>query len=82
MMATMMGHEESARILLEAGADPNVRVSAGNTAIEFARKYRQTHLYQMLNCAEHLPRGQKFSNYCSSGAASDSLLPAGLFRLR
>lgn len=82
MMATMMGHEESARLLLEAGANPQLRVAAGSTAMEFARKYRQTHLYQMLNCAERLPRGQKFANWCEGAATSDSLLPAGLFRRR
>jgi ankyrin repeat protein len=80
MMATMMGHEESALLLLEAGANPRLRVAAGNTAIELAQKYRQTHLYPMLRCAEGLPRGQKFSQWCNSATSTDSLLPAGLFR--
>jgi hypothetical protein len=26
------------------------------TAVEFAQKYKQTHLIQMLRCAENLPR--------------------------
>ena len=79
MMAIMMGHEESARLLLEAGANPRLRVSAGNTAMEFAQKYRQTHLYPMLRCAEGLPRGQKFAIWCNGATSTDSLLPAGLF---
>jgi len=80
MMATMMGHEASARLLLEAGANPRLRVSAGNTAMEFAQKYRQTHLYPMLRCAEGLPRGQKFTLWCNGASSTDSFLPAGLFR--
>jgi len=82
MMATMMGHEDSARLLLEAGANPRLRVSAGNTAMEFAQKYRQTHLYPMLRCAEGLPRGQKFALWCNGASSTDSFLPAGLFRRR
>lgn len=80
MMATMMGHEDSARLLLEAGANPRLRVSAGNTAMEFAQKYRQTQLYPILQCAERMPRGQKFANWCAGATSTDLLLPAGLFR--
>lgn len=80
MMATMMGHENSTRLLLRAGANARLRVEAGNTAFEFARKYRQTHLYPLLRCAEALPRGQKFSYWCEGAASTDSLIPAGLFR--
>lgn len=79
MMAIMMGHEESALLLLEAGANPRLRVQAGNTAMELAQKYRQTHLYPMLKCAEGLPRGQKFSRWCRGATPGDSLIPAGLF---
>jgi len=80
MMATMMGHKDSARLLLEAGANPRLRVAAGNTAIEFAVKYRQTHMFTMLRCAEGLPRGQKFSQWCEGAASTDTLIPVGLFR--
>jgi hypothetical protein len=80
MMATMMGHEAAARLLLKAGANARLRVEAGNTAFEFARKYRQTHLFSMLRCAEGLPPGQKFSQWCEGATSSDSLIPAGLFR--
>jgi ankyrin repeat protein len=80
MMATMMGHEEAARLLLEAGANARLRVQAGNTAFELARKYRQTHLFPMLRCAEGLPRGQKFSQWCEGVTSTNSLIPAGLFR--
>jgi len=80
MMATIMGHEEAARLLLKAGANARLRVEAGNTAFEFARKYRQTHLYPMLRCAEGLPPGQKFTQWCEGATSTDSLIPAGLFR--
>ena len=80
MMATMMGHAEVARLLLKAGANARLRVEAGNTAFELARKYRQTHLYSMLRCAEGLPREQKFSHWCDGATSTDSLIPAGLFR--
>lgn len=80
MMATMMGHEESARLLLRGGANARLRVAAGNTAFELARKYRQTHLYPLLRCAEALPRGQNFSHWCEGAASMESLVPAGLFR--
>jgi hypothetical protein len=80
MMAAMMGHEESVRLLLEAGANARLRVTAGNTAMELAQKYRQTQLFPMLKCAETLPGGQKFARSCAGATATDSLLPAGLFR--
>jgi len=80
MMATMMGHEETTRLLLEAGANARLRVAAGNTAFELARKYRQTHLFSMLRCAEGMPRGQNFAHWCEGAASADSLIPAGLFR--
>ncbi|MDH3315230.1 MAG: ankyrin repeat domain-containing protein [Gammaproteobacteria bacterium] len=80
MMATMMGHEDAARLLLKAGANARLRVEAGNTAFELARKYRQTQLFSMLRCAERLPPGQKFSRWCAGATATDSLIPAGLFR--
>lgn len=80
MMATMMGHKETARLLLQAGANSRIRVAAGNTAFELARKYRQTHMFSMLRCAEGLPRGQKFSQWCEGATSTDSLIPAGLFR--
>lgn len=80
MMATMMGNEAAARLLLQAGANARLRVEAGNTAFELARKYRQTQLFSMLRCAERLPPGQKFSRWCEGATATDSLIPAGLFR--
>lgn len=79
MMATMMGHEEAARLLLKAGANARLRVAAGNTAFELASKYRQTQLFSMLRCAERLPSGHKFSRWCDGATSTDSLIPAGLF---
>ena len=48
--------------------------------MELAQKYRQTQLFPMLKCAETLPGGQKFVRSCAGATATDSLLPAGLFR--
>lgn len=80
MMATMNGHKEAARLLLNAGANARLRVEAGKTAFELARKYRQTQMFSMLRCAEGLPPGQKFSRWCDGVTGTDSLIPAGLFR--
>ena len=64
MMATMQGHQGAARYLLRAGADAGVRVEGGMSAADFAQKYRQTHLMQMLRCAENLRPGESFSKRC------------------
>ena len=64
MMASIQGHRGAARYLLRAGADPGVRVEGGMTAVEFAQKYKQTHLIQMLRCAENLRPGESFSQRC------------------
>lgn len=80
MMAVMMGHEDSVRLLLQSGADARLRVAGGNTAYEFALKYRQTHLLTMLRCAQGLPPRQKFAQWCEGATSTESLIPAGLFR--
>ncbi len=64
MMASIQGHRGAARYLLRAGADAGVRVEGGMTAVEFAQKYKQTHLIQMLRCAENLRPGESFSQRC------------------
>jgi len=64
MMASIQGHRDAARYLLRAGADAGVRVEGGMTAVEFAQKYKQTHLIQMLRCAENLRPGESFSQRC------------------
>jgi ankyrin repeat protein len=64
MMAVIQGHRDSARYLLRAGADAGVRVEGGMTAAEFAKKYNQNHLMQMLRCAESLPPGESFAKRC------------------
>lgn len=66
MMATIQGHREAVRALLRAGADPLVRVRGGNTAREFAVKYRHTHIEPMLVCAERLPPGASFIERCDN----------------
>ena len=66
MMATIQGHREAVRALLRAGADPLVRVRGGNTAREFAVKYRHTHIEPMLVCAERLTPGASFIERCDS----------------
>jgi uncharacterized protein len=64
MMAAMQGHREAVRVLLRAGADPLVRVHHGNTAREFAQKYNHTHVEPLLACAETLPPGGRYTQYC------------------
>jgi ankyrin repeat protein len=64
MMAAIMGHGDSALALLEAGADPRVRVREGHTAREFALKYRHRRLALLLECAERLPPGLPLAGRC------------------
>lgn len=64
MMASIQGHQGAARHLLRAGADAGVRVEGGMSAADFAQKYKQTHLMQMLRCAEGLRPGESFSKRC------------------
>lgn len=64
MMATIQGHQGAARHLLRAGADAGVRVEGGMSAGDFAQKYNQTHMMQMLRCAETLRSGEAFSKRC------------------
>jgi ankyrin repeat protein len=66
MMATIQGHREAVRTLLRAGADPLVRVHGGNTAREFAVKYRHTHIEPLLACAERLLPGFSFIERCDN----------------
>lgn len=66
MMASMQGHREVVRTLLRAGADPLVRVHGGNTAREFALKYRHSHVEPLLACAESVPTGMRYAQYCES----------------
>ena len=66
MMATIQGHREAVRTLLRAGADPLVRVHGGNTAREFAVKYRHTHIEPLLACAERLQPGLSFIERCDN----------------
>jgi len=64
MMGAIQGHREIVRTLLRAGADPLVRVHHGNTAREFAIKYRHTHVEPLLACAESLPPGVRYVDRC------------------
>ncbi len=64
MMAAMQGHRGTALQLLRAGADARVRVHDGMTALELARKNRQTQLDQLLRCAESLQPGESFQQRC------------------
>lgn len=64
MMATIQGHREAVRTLLRAGADPLIRVKDGNTAREFAVKYRHSHVEPLLACAEAVPPGRRYSQHC------------------
>lgn len=64
MMAAIQGHLEIVRMLLRAGADPLVRVHLGSTAREFANKYRHSHIEPLIACAESLPPGRRYAQYC------------------
>jgi len=64
MMACIMGHMDTALILLKAGANPRVRVKEGMTAREFAIKYRHSGLARTLACAEGTAPGEAFSGKC------------------
>lgn len=68
MMAAIQGHRDVVRLLLQAGADPLVRVRGGHTAREFAQKYRHSHIEPLLACAESLPSGQVYLQYCERSA--------------
>jgi cytohesin len=70
MMAAIQGHREAVRALLRAGADPFIRVHGGNTAREFAAKYRHSHVEPLLACAEALPPGRRFSQHCEPNVAA------------
>ncbi len=64
MMAAMQGHRNAALHLLRAGADAGVRVHNGMTALELARKHKQTQLEVALRCAEALKPGERFQERC------------------
>ena len=66
MMASIQGHREAVRALLRAGADPLVRVQGGGTAREFAVKYNHSHVEPLLACAERVPPGMRYAQYCES----------------
>lgn len=70
MMAAMQGHRDAVRMLLNAGADPLIRVRGGYTAREFALKYRQSHVEPLLACAESMPPGGRYAQYCEGRSAS------------
>jgi ankyrin repeat protein len=66
MMAAMQGHRDVVRLLLLAGANPLIRVRNGHTAREFALKYRQSHVEPLLACAETVPSGMRYAQYCEN----------------
>lgn len=72
MMAAMQGHRDAVRMLLDAGADPLIRVRGGHTAREFALKYRQSHVEPLLACAESMPPGGRYVQYCGGRSAAFS----------
>ncbi len=70
MMAAIQGHRDVVRMLLQAGADPLIRVRGGHTAREFALKYRQTHVEPLLACAENVPAGIRYAQHCEGRVAA------------
>jgi ankyrin repeat protein len=51
MMAAMYGTPESAKFLLQAGADPTIRNQLGLTAADFAARAGRSDLAQALKAA-------------------------------
>lgn len=72
MMAAIQGHREAVSLLLRAGADPLIRVRDGNTAREFASKYRHTHVEPLLACAEAMPSGMRYAQHCEGPSVATS----------
>ncbi|MDP1538235.1 MAG: ankyrin repeat domain-containing protein [Burkholderiales bacterium] len=72
MMAAIQGHREAVGLLLRAGADPLIRVRDGNTAREFASKYRHTHVEPLLACAEAIPSGMRYAQHCEGPSVATS----------
>jgi hypothetical protein len=64
MMAAMQGNRNATLQLLRAGADPNIRVQNGMTALEFARKNKQSQLENVLRCAESVKPSENFRQRC------------------
>ncbi len=67
MMAAIQGHRSTLLRLLQAGADARIRVHGGYTAMEFAEKYRHTHMIILLRCAEALSQSEFFRQKCGAG---------------
>jgi ankyrin repeat protein len=65
MMAAIQGHEAIVRLLLQAGADPDVRVHGGYTAAELAARYTHVSLSRMLLCAQRRYAGAAIVARCS-----------------
>lgn len=72
MMAAIQGHREAVSLLLRAGADPLIRVRDGNTAREFALKYRHSHVEPLLACAEAMPPGMRYAQRCEGPSVATS----------
>lgn len=66
MMAAMQGNRDVVRMLLVAGANPLIRVRGGHTAREFAVKNRHSHVEPLLACAETVPSGMRYAQYCEN----------------
>lgn len=64
MMAAMQGHRNTTQMLLRAGANANVRVQDGMTALEFAQKHKQGQVVNVLRCAESLKPEETFRQRC------------------
>lgn len=67
MMAAIQGHRSTSLRLLQAGADARIRLHGGNTATEFAEKYRHTHMIHLLRCAESVAQHESFQQKCGAG---------------
>lgn len=64
MMASMTGQRSFLRLLLRRNARVDLISHNGQTATQLAKKYNQTHLLPLLQCAESLKPGEKYSDKC------------------
>jgi len=65
-MAIMQDRKDAAHLLLERGANPRIKTSAGDDAPSLARKVNRADLVPLLECAAGLAPGKKFAEVCAS----------------
>lgn len=64
MMNAMSGTTEGAKILLRAGANPNLINTNGKTALILAKAYANKDQAKLILCATQLLPGENFTTKC------------------